>query len=83
MATDGSRIVGRALARADAPQDDAIPWLLLSARSAGGAGRYAAVTRVQRVNTSGGVAPSGGCDGGSLGVTARVPYEAEYLMFGA
>ncbi|HEX6722205.1 MAG TPA: DUF3455 domain-containing protein, partial [Burkholderiaceae bacterium] len=40
-AADGSKIVGAVKARADAPQASAIPWLLLSAKSVGGPGRFA------------------------------------------
>ena len=82
-AADGSRILGRVEARADAPQPGDIPWLLLSARSVGGSGRFAAVTSVQRVNTQGGHAPTGGCDASSSGATDRVPYSADYLLYAA
>ena len=80
-ALDGSKIVGSVKARADAPQAGAIPWLLLAARSDGGDGRFAKVTSVQRVNTSGGAAPTGKCDTKSLGATERVHYTADYVMF--
>jgi hypothetical protein len=80
-AADGSKIVGKLEARADAPQAGAIPWLLLSARSVGGAGRYAGVTSVQRVNTFGGETPARRCDAGSAGVVDRVPYTADYLLY--
>jgi hypothetical protein len=80
-AADGSKIVGAVKARADAPEGGAIPWLLLSARSVGGTGRYAEVTSVQRVNTSGGNAPAQGCSAGMLGTTVRVPYTADYVLF--
>ncbi len=82
-ADDGSRIVGSVKARADAPQRDAIPWLLLDARSVGAAGRLSSVTQVQRVNTVGGVAPTTACTPGAGGSTVRVPYSADYVFFGA
>jgi hypothetical protein len=78
---DGSKIVGAVKARADAPRQDAIPWLLLSAKSVGGQGRFAGVTSVQRIHTVGGMAPSKSCDGGTLGAIERVPYSADYLLF--
>jgi hypothetical protein len=78
---DGSKIVGAVKARADAPQAGAIPWLLLSARSVGGPGRFAHVTRVQRIHTAGGMAPAKPCDGSTLGAIERVPYSAEYVLF--
>jgi hypothetical protein len=82
-AADGSRIVGALEARADAPQADAIPWLLLSARSAGGPGRFAKVTSVQRVNTIGGNVPTVPCDAAAVGRTETVPYSADYLFYGS
>ncbi|HEY0818021.1 MAG TPA: DUF3455 domain-containing protein [Rhizobacter sp.] len=80
-AADGSRIVGKVEARAEAPEAGAIPWLLLSARSVGGTGRYASVTSIQRVNTTGGLAPSQRCDKGMVGKTDKVPYTADYLLY--
>ena len=80
-ASDGSKIVGAAKARSDAPQAGAIPWLLLTAKSVGGEGRFSKVTSVQRINTNGGVAPTRACDAKSLGATERVPYTADYVMF--
>lgn len=79
-AADGSRIVGALQARADAPQAGAIPWLLLSARSVGAEGRFARVSSVQRVNTSGGAAPARPCQ--AAGETEKVPYTADYLLYG-
>src|SRR5882672_10629466 len=52
-ATDGSKILGTVKERADAPVADAIPWLLLSARSVGSEGSFSKVTSIQRVNTVG------------------------------
>jgi hypothetical protein len=69
--------------RAGAPAADAIPWLLLTARSVGGAGSFAKVTSIQRINTVGGIAPASGCDVHTLGRTARVPYSADYVLFAA
>jgi len=80
-ASDGSKIVGAVQASAPAPRPDSIPWLLLSARSVGSAGRLAAVTSVQRINTAGGRAPATGCTTSVLGQTVNVPYTADYAMF--
>jgi hypothetical protein len=77
---DGSRIIGTVKSRVDAPLAGAIPWLLLSARSVGGPGRFAKITSVQRVNTAGGAAPAASCDATSLGRTERVPYTADYIL---
>jgi hypothetical protein len=80
-AADGSRIAGTVKARADAPARDAIPWLLLSARSVGGKGAFSGVSSVRRVNTLGGVAPHAHCSGAEAGNLVRVPYTADYYFF--
>ena len=59
-APDGSKIVGKILANEPAPKADAIPWLLLSAESSG-SGVLAGARFVQRIDTSGGVGPTGAC----------------------
>ena len=79
-AADGSRIVGKVKARADAPQRGAIPWLLLDTTSVGGPGRFSGVKQVLRVNTSGGVAPATDCTPGAPDGPLRVPYSADYLL---
>ena len=80
-APDGSKIFGIVKAREDAPREGAIPWLLLSAHSFGGEGRFAKVASVQRLNTSGGVAPARACDVTSIGAIERVPYTADYVLY--
>ena len=82
-APDGSRIVGTAKERADAPQADAIPWVLLTAKSDGGQGVFSKITSVQRVNTAGGVAPQGGCLESTIGTVVRMPYTADYYFLAA
>lgn len=82
-AADGSRIKGEVKARADAPAADAIPWLLLGAASAGPQGTYSEVKTIQRVNTRGGTAPSGGCSAASAGRQARIAYTADYYLYTA
>jgi hypothetical protein len=77
---DGSRLEATVAARAEAPVAGAIPWLLLAARSTGGAGRLAPVTHIRRVNTNGGLAPAAGCDAATVGQQARVSYTADYLF---
>ena len=69
--------------RADASEANAIPWLLLTARSVGTDGALSKVTSVQRVNTTGGVAPTSGCSTATLGTQARVDYSADYYFFSA
>jgi hypothetical protein len=81
QANDGSRVVGTLKARAGAPAADAVPWLLLTTKSAGADGAFSKVTSIQRVNTAGGVAPATGCSRDTSGATARVPYTADYYFF--
>lgn len=78
-ANDGSKVKGAVKARQDAPAGN-IPWLLLAATSEG-AGRFANVTSIQRMNTVGGVAPKDGCDGPNAGKIARVNYSADYYFY--
>ncbi len=78
-ALDGSKVVGELRARADAPDPDAIPWLLLAAKSTAGSGRFAHVRNIQRIETVGGKAPPA-CGAADVGRTLRVPYSATYVF---
>ena len=78
--TDGSKVVGAKVAAAT-PDATAIPWLLLRAASHAGDGRMAEVTFVQRIRTSGGNPPTGGCDAAHAGAVSRVPYRAVYCFY--
>ena len=78
--TDGSKIAGTVKERANAPRGDAIPWLLLVAKSVGPQGSFSKITSIQRVNTVGGVAPKTGCAQSTVGTTARIPYAADYYF---
>ena len=80
-ATDGSKIAGTVKERADAPAADAIPWLLLSAKSVGAEGAFSKVTSIQRVNTEGGAAPKTGCSQATAGTQGRIAYTADYYFF--
>ena len=79
--TDGSKILGTVKERANAPTSDAIPWLLLAAKSVGPDGSFSKVTSIQRVNTAGGVAPATGCSQADGGNPARINYTADYYFF--
>ena len=83
QARDGSRIVGSVKSRADAPDRDAIAWLLLSAKAVGADGAFSKVTSIQRINTAGGLAPAAGCNATSVGAAAHIPYTADYRFFSA
>ena len=77
-ARDGSKIVGKVLANEPAPKAGTIPWLLLSTDSSG-SGVLAGVHFAQRVNTSGGVGPTGACP--TAGTERRVEYMADYIFY--
>jgi hypothetical protein len=77
---DGSAVVGKVLARVDAPSKNAIPWLLLEAKAHEGGGAFSTITYIQRLDTTGGVAPSEGCDAAHAGAEVQVPYEATYAF---
>jgi hypothetical protein len=76
----GSKVVAARLQGSPSPDATAIPWLLLQARSNEGAGALSAVTYIQRVSTTGGLAPTGAC--GVEEAEARVEYTALYYFFG-
>ena len=80
---DGSKAVGVVKARDDGPDANAIPWLLLSAKSTSGTGVLAKTTSVQRVQTVGGKAPAGGCSTADANKEVRVPYSATYNFYAA
>ena len=86
LAKDGSSVVGRVVGRADAGKG-AVPWLLLEAASttAGADGdRLAGTTYIQRIATSGGVAPAAEeCNQNTAGTTAEIPYTADYYFWKA
>jgi hypothetical protein len=78
---DGSKVVGETVARDDGPDANAIPWLLLKAKSASGSGILAQTQSVQRVRTVGGKAPPDACALEQVGKQARVPYKATYYFY--
>ena len=78
---DGSAVVGRVVDRA--PAEGTIPWLLLEAASTS-AGRLEGTTYIQRLATTGGLAPAAGsCNAETAGTTAEVPYTADYVFWKA
>ncbi|MEV1177434.1 CHRD domain-containing protein [Nonomuraea sp. NPDC049784] len=79
IAPDGSAVRGSVVTKT--PNGDGnIPELVLDAAQAGKeSGLLAHATQILRLNTTGGVAPSGACSPGS---EAKVPYGADYLFLG-
>jgi hypothetical protein len=58
-----------------------LPWVLIRAQPIGESGLFANVSSIQRVNTTGGAAPSSGCGPDSVGEEARVAYQADYYFY--
>jgi hypothetical protein len=77
-ATDGSKAIGKVMQAVPAPSVGAVPWLLLSATPSG-TGALSGTRFVQRIDTAGGIAPSGACP--APGAEQRVPYSAEYVFY--
>jgi len=78
---DGSKVVGEVKARADSPDTDAIPWLLLNAKSTEGNGIFGKTQSILRAKTVGGKAPIDGCNQAELGKAARIAYRATYYFY--
>jgi Protein of unknown function (DUF3455) len=79
-ATDGSVVHGSNAKHFLAPREHAVDWLELTATN--GAGRFAKVALIRRVDTSGGVPPTTACDASHALEQVRVPYSATYLFYG-
>jgi Protein of unknown function (DUF3455) len=77
---DGSRIRGEVVDRAPSPNPDSIPLLLLKVVERQGTGVFSPVSHIQRLNTVGGVSPTGKCDSGDQ---RSVPYTADYYFYTA
>ena len=54
---DGSKVLGKKLAEADAPDHTGVKWLILDTVKNEGKGRFTAVERILRVETHGGKGP--------------------------
>ena len=83
QAKDGSRVVGT-LDDKVTVDPTAIPWLRLKAASTAGADgdRLAGTTYIQRLETTGGLAPAAElCNAGTVGTSAEVPYTAVYAFW--
>ena len=89
LRSDGSKVVGVVSSKVNAPQKDAIPLLLLKAKSdrvsapqgGRGAGILGEVNWIQRLDTIGGKAPTTGCDRSHQKAEVRVPYTANYYFY--
>jgi len=81
-ASDGSKVVGRLVSSADSESRDAIPQLLLASSQNSGSGVFANVKSIQRLNTTGGLAPKEACQRDQLGRLVQSPYKAVYYFYG-
>jgi Protein of unknown function (DUF3455) len=78
----GSKVEGRRIPGTGCtPDSTAIAWLLLAKFRTDGAGIFSKVTYIQRVNTTGGLAPS--IPGAFDGEIRESPYTAEYYFYRA
>lgn len=77
---DGSTVVGRRV-NGVTVDPTAIPWLLLEPVSATH-GRLAHTSHIQRINTTGGLAPGAGtCTPANAGAVEEIPYTADYYFW--
>jgi hypothetical protein len=78
---DGSIVQG-AKNNAGSAVAGSIPELLLHATDHVGAGEFENVTFIQRLNTTGGVAPAATtCSASNLGEVQKIPYTADYYFY--
>jgi hypothetical protein len=78
---DGSVVTGKALAHADSPDADSIPWLLVNVVSHSGKGLLTNVSTIQRVHTRGGKPPATGCDESHRDAETKSSYTADYYFY--
>ena len=79
VSNSGSQVVGALPPLSVTVDTNAIPWLRLTALNPEGPGIFANTTFIQRVNTTGGKAPS--ANGTFVGQVARIPYTADYFFY--
>jgi hypothetical protein len=78
--SDRSSVSG--IVRSSQPAGSAnLPWVLIRAQPIGDSGLFANVTSIQRVNTTGGAAPTSGCGPDNTGEEARVAFHADYYFY--
>ena len=75
---DGSRIRAVVVDRAPSPNPESIPLFLLKVSESYGTGVFTPVSHIQRLNTVGGVSPTGAC---TSGAQRSVPYTADYYFY--
>lgn len=75
----GSIVLGGVVQPTVTVDTNAIPWVKLQALTTEGPGIFADTSFIQRVNTTGGKAPS--ANGLVVGQVAEVPYTADYFFY--
>jgi hypothetical protein len=79
---DGSTVIGKAVAHAEAPDAKSIPWLLVTVTGRTNDGLFAHVTSIQRLHTQGGQPPPASeCDPSKPSPEARSSYTADYYFY--
>ena len=78
QSTDGSRVHGGS--PASVPNPGSIPRLRRTAVDTSGSGVFSHVSYIQRLDTTGGVSPTGAC---TAGERTEVPYTAKYYFYAA
>ena len=79
---DGSAVTGKAVAKADAPDPDSVPWLLVTVTSHSGEGVLSPVTTIQRIHTKGGQPPaSAECTAAKQNAEVKSSYTADYYFY--
>lgn len=77
----GSLVVGSRTVPPVVVDPNAIPWLVLDGFYSEGPGIFEGTAYIQRVNTTGGLAPS--TPPTRIGEVVRIPYTAEYFFYRA
>jgi Protein of unknown function (DUF3455) len=80
-ANDGSKIIGQLKAKTNAPQNTAIPWLLLEVKSHLGNGIFSQVNWIQRLHTIGGKPPATECTISQESQEVSISYKADYYFY--
>ena len=81
-AADGSKVTGTQLAVAPSSAGN-LPYQIVKANPATGAGAMTGVTFIQRVALKGGVAPASECNAATKGKRETVKYQADYIFYKA
>ena len=79
--TDGSKVIGQPKGKAESPDGQGVPWLLLTAGQTSGSGALTKVLSIRRINTVGGQPPAEPADKTNAGQERRVDYTATYQFF--